>query len=247
MAKFPLHTSSIFGPDQWLAGWTDSTGPEFGSESSAEGRTSAVAELVEASELQAGAWAKQVHGSTILRVLEPGLAGEADGLWTDTPGLGVIGISADCPLILVGGRRPDHSQVCGFAHASWRSTVQGIAGKLVSELVKAGTVPSTLAAILCPSAGPCCYEVGPEVREKAIRKLGSDAGQFFRPSTDRWILDLWSANAAQLTASGISSDAIAIARECTICGPTRYPSYRREGALAGRFAAIIGFRRILSA
>ena len=37
------------------------------------------------------AWARQVHGPGVLEVAGPGLAGDADALWTATPGLGVVG------------------------------------------------------------------------------------------------------------------------------------------------------------
>ena len=241
-----LHSSPVFPRDEWSAGWTDSTGPDFRPEPESSAQAEAVATLVEAAGLEKAAWVKQVHGATVLRVDRSGLVGEADGLWTDTPGLAVVGRSADCPLILVGGRRSEGTRVCGFAHASWRSTVQGITGKLVSILTRSGVDPMTLTANICPSAGPCCYEVGPEVVEEATDRLGPEARRFFSPAADRWILDLWAANTAQLVAAGVSPDSIHNARVCTICGGSRYPSYRREGQRAGRFAAIIGRREVTS-
>ncbi|MBU8871710.1 MAG: polyphenol oxidase family protein [Gemmatimonadales bacterium] len=239
-----LHTSPVFPPGEWSAGWTDSGGPDFSPDPASTSQASVVTELVEAIGLEKAAWAKQVHGATIVRVSRPGLAGEADGLWTDIPGLGVIGRSADCPLVLVGGKRRDGSRVWGFTHASWRSTIQGITGKLVGLITDAGTDPTTLTATICPSAGPCCYEVGPEVLEAAVTLLGSEVRKFFHGAGTRWILDLWALNTAQLTAAGVSPGSIHIAGKCTICGGSRYPSYRRDGADAGRFAAIIGWNQL---
>ena len=242
MAESWLHLFPVFPTDKWSAGWTDSTGPDFRPDPGSSAQAEAAATLVVAAGLEAGAWARQVHGGTLLRADRPGLAGQADGLWTDVPGLGLIGRSADCPLVLVGGRRPDRSPIWGFAHASWRSTVRGITGRLVSQMTGAGADPATLSAIICPSAGPCCYEVGREVREEAQARLGSGALRFFRSAGDRWILDLWAANTAQLVTAGLSVDSIHPAGVCTICGGSTYPSYRRDGSTAGRFAGIIGWR-----
>jgi len=186
------------------------------------------------------AWVHQVHGGDVLRANGPGLVGDADGLWTDVPGLGVVGRGADCPLILVGGRRTDGSALWGFAHASWRSTVARVTATLMSRLEQAGLVPATARALICPSAGPCCYEVGPEVREAVRLSLGEEALAFFTPGGDRWRLDLWAANTAQLTEAGVPAAAITVTGHCTICGGDLYPSYRREGETAGRFAAFIG-------
>ena len=65
--------------------------------------------------------------------------------------------TADCvPLIVVDPERP----VLGMAHAGWRGTVQGIAGRLVAALVeRAGARADRLRAAIGPSIGPCCYEV----------------------------------------------------------------------------------------
>jgi copper oxidase (laccase) domain-containing protein len=82
--------------------------------------------------------------------------------------------------------------------------------------------------------------VGPEVREAARHSLGEEALAFFAPDGDRWRLDLWAANKAQLTEAGVPAAAITVTGHCTICGGGLYPSYRREGAAAGRFAAFIG-------
>lgn len=236
------HPAPGFPATGWAAGWTDSTGPDFRAEVTAPAHRAAVGALVREAGLQDAAWAQQVHGDRVLQVTGPGTAGEADALWTDRPELGVIGRSADCPLTLLGGRRADGSLLWGFAHASWRSTMAGISAKLALALLAAGAAPDSLTATICPSAGPCCYEVGPEVRTAALDALGDRAAGYFRPHADRWILDLWAANREQLEQEGVPAGAIRTAGICTICGGAKYPSYRREGRRAGRFAAIIGGR-----
>jgi YfiH family protein len=236
-----LQQAPLLTTDNWRHGWTTTQGPDFVGDPASEDHFACVKELVQGVGLEAGAWARQVHGGRVLQVSEAGFAGEADALWTDQPGLGVIGRSADCPLILVGGSRQDGSHVWGFAHASWRSTVKGITAGLILALTEAGANPAELRAVICPSAGPCCYEVGEEVRQAALESLGPGAAWFFMERTNGVVFDLWAANVAQLTAAGVSEDNIFNSRHCTICGGDRYPSYRRDGDKAGRFAAVIGF------
>lgn len=224
----------------WRHGWTTSDGPDFRHDPGTPAMAGAMAALARAAGLPAVAWVHQVHGGGVLRAAGPGLAGDADALWTDTPGLAVVGRGADCPLVLVGGRRADGAPLWGFAHASWRSTVARVTASLLGAMQAAGLRPETARALVCPSAGPCCYEVGGEVRDAARAGLGAGAAAYFAPHGDRWKLDLWAANGAQLEAAGVPASAIALSAHCTICGGDRYPSHRRDGERAGRFAAFIG-------
>lgn len=234
-----LHTDPALEAGHWRQGWTDVRGPDFAAPVASSAQATAVTELCRAVDLDNAAWAHQVHGGTVLQVDRPGLAGEADALWSIRPGLGVVGRSADCPLILIGGRQRHAGHVWGFAHASWRSTVQGITLQLVRQLSRLAD-PAGLTAVVCPSAGPCCYEVGPEVRRQAVAELGPEAGGFFQSLAGRLVFDLWAANRQQLIAGGVPADSVRSTSICTICGGDIWPSYRREGSAAGRFAAIIG-------
>lgn len=229
----------------WVAGWTDASGPDFGSPADSPEQAAQVDALAAATGLHQAAWVQQVHGGTVLRAGSGGCIGQADALWTDVPGLGVVGRSADCPLVLVGGSRGDGTALAGFAHASWRSTVAGITPALVGALLDAGAEPVSLRAQISPSAGPCCYEVRDDVRDAALERLGPGAAPFFTPRREAgpgsWILDLWSANLTQLMGCGVPPANIRTAGECTICND-RYFSYRRQGQAAGRFAALIGAR-----
>jgi YfiH family protein len=185
------------------------------------------------------AFLEQVHGDDVLVCEHGGCAGRADGLVTTVRGLALVGRSADCPIVLIAERR---GRAVGFAHASWRATVAGIVPAVVHRMIDLGCDPGDLVACIGPSAGPECYEVGEEVRAAAIEGIGPHAGIFFRPSAaGKYCFDLWQANADALARAGIPSRFIHIAGICTLCRNDLFPSHRREGDAAGRFAAVIGW------
>jgi hypothetical protein len=201
-------------------------------------RDAAARQVADALGLNGVAFCKQVHGNAVHRVDGPGLAGEGDALVTDTPGLGLMCFSADCPLVLVADST---GRAVGIAHASWRGTVNQVTTRLVEKLrAEFGCRPENLVAGISPSAGPCCYRVGAEVVDMAVRELGIMAERFFRVSGGKFIFDLWGANRQQLHVAGVPGDNITTAGVCTICHNQTYPSYRAEGDAAGRFVAAIG-------
>ncbi len=219
-------------------------GPAFGKVGTDKATAEAAEETARLLDMDATAWVHQVHGDTILQADRPGIAGQADGLVTDCPGLLIAGRSADCPIILVAGQRETSEPVVGFVHASWRSTVQGITSQLIRRLTEEMNVlPESLHAAIAPSAGPCCYEVGPEVREEALQKLGPVAADFFIPTNERWIFDLWAANQRQLHDGGVPDHQVENSRICTICQGGAFWSWRDQGEQAGRFAGVIGIRK----
>ena len=196
-------------------------------------------EVAQALGLRQSAYLDQVHGPDVVACTEGGCQGQADALFTTRPGLALMGKSADCPLVLVADRL---DRVVGFAHASWRSTVAGIVPSLIAEMLQNSECQACdLVACICPSAGPDCYEVGAEVREAALQRIGVRAQNFFKPSLQgKYFFDLWIANTDALLRSGLRQANVHVAGLCTICRNDLFPSYRREGSQAGRFVAAIG-------
>ncbi len=196
--------------------------------------------LARAIGLRDAAWLRQVHGATVVATNSGGFAGEGDALTTSAPGLGVVGFSADCPLLLAFGRGSEGRPAAGMAHASWRSTVRGIAGRMIASLRDDhGVAAADLTVCICPSAGPCCYEVGPEVRAEAVERIGPHAADFFPERDGGLYFDLWAAARDALERAGVPPGNIHPAGACTICGPKLYPSWRRDRT-SERFPAIIG-------
>jgi YfiH family protein len=178
---------------------------------------------------------KQVHGAHVLSAPWEGTP-EADAATASEAGL-ILGVeTADClPVLLVDPRR----QAVAAAHAGWRGTAAGVAGRAVQALVAAGSAPPDLLAALGPGIGPCCYEVGDELRTA----FGPHAEAFFRPGRRaRPHLDVRGANRWQLVEAGLRPQRIHDVDECTYCREDLYHSYRREGLGGGRMISFVGFR-----
>lgn len=101
----------------------------------------------------------QVHGDHVVRVGEPGPAGEADAMVSAVPGLPLAVFTADCLGVVitsVGG--------VGVAHAGWRGMAAEVLVKTLDVMRDNGMTP--VAAYAGPHIGPCCFEVGTEVAER---------------------------------------------------------------------------------
>jgi YfiH family protein len=194
-------------------------------------------QIAQALGLSGPAFLKQVHGGEAWTCRQGGLVGEGDALATDVKGLTLLGKGADCPIVLIADKR--HRAV-GFAHASWRATVAGIVPTVIRHMVDLGCRTRDLVACVAPSVGPQCYEVGPEVREAALNAIGSGAAAFFRPGpSGKDHFDLWLANIDALRQTGVPAESIHVAGLCTMCRNDLFPSHRREGEPAGRFASVV--------
>ena len=202
-----------------------------------EDRRASADKMAGALDLDGVAFSHQVHGSEVVHVDRGGPAGDADGLTTDVRRVGLMGLSADCPLILAADTA---GRAVGMAHASWRGTVKRIASELIVALGRYHDVGAgDVVACICPSAGPCCYQVGQDVVDAARKGMGARAEAFFAEREGRLYFDLWSANRDELIGAGVRPERIHLAEVCTICRNDLFPSYRVEGTRAGRFAAVI--------
>ncbi len=129
------------------------TGKADGNQRSGRARTSVAQQLGISPE-----WAtvRQVHGSTVVRVSAPGVAGEGDAIWTTESNLPVAVLTADCFGVVVGS-----SDAVGVAHAGWRGTDSSVVVELRNQMTEAGHPPAW--AAIGPGIQACCFEVGPEV------------------------------------------------------------------------------------
>ena len=178
---------------------------------------------------------RQVHGATVHAAPWTGLP-EGDAAVAVAPG-DLLGIeTADCLPVLLVDR---HRRAVAAAHAGWRGTAAGVARVALDRLLAGGSRPADILAALGPAIGPCCYEVGDELRREFP---GGDS--FFRPGPrGKPHLDVRAANRAQLTSAGLAAGNIHSIDDCTRCRADLYPSYRRDGRGAGRMVSYIGFAR----
>lgn len=167
----------------------------------------------------------QVHG-TFVRLVEelPEVADEgrprvhSDGQATALAGVGAMVLTADCLPVALGG-----PGAVAMLHAGWRGLAAGVLESgvaMMRELVG----DEEIVAVVGPGAGPCCYEVGPEVQAA----LGGAHLEGAR-------VDLRAIAHERLLAAGVAE--VRDVAACTICD-TRFFSHRREGARAGRQAAV---------
>lgn len=152
--------------------------------------------------------------------------GEADGMYTEQPGLLLSIATADCVPILLA--RADGRAVAAL-HAGWRGALAGIVERFVELLRERGDDPSRWLAALGPSAGPCCYEVGEEVIGQFCERYGM-ARESAAPRGRN--LDLARIVEQQVRRAGFA--AVSTCAECTMChrdhddAPFTFHSYRRD-------------------
>lgn len=166
----------------------------------------------------------QVHGCTVRivasmpeREAEVGELADADGQATSLPALGATVLAADCLPVVIASEG-----AVAMLHAGWRGLAGGVIERglaAVRELDGGEVV-----AVLGPCAGPCCYEVGPEVH--AALGTGVEA---------KAPADLRGIARSRLEQAGVGS--VTLLGGCTICDE-RFFSHRREGERAGRQAGV---------
>jgi purine-nucleoside/S-methyl-5'-thioadenosine phosphorylase / adenosine deaminase len=164
---------------------------------------------------------RQVHAATVNRA-EAGERGrEGDGLWTETAGLPMLKLTADClPVALA---RQNGNPGLALLHAGRLGLLEGILEAGVAALGG-----GRIAAAVGPGIGPCCYEVGEEIADAYRARFGQDA---LRGRN----LDLWTVADRVLRGAGV--ERVERVDVCTACN-TEFFSHRRDGGLTGRQGVI---------
>ena len=218
-----------------LAGFTDRTTPVPASPAEG-GRVEALRPALVALGLADApvAACHQVHGARVFRVEGPAWpAGDGDALVSTVRGLALVVRMADCVPILVAG-----THGVAAIHAGWRGTAAGVVRAAVEALAEAtGDPPRTFRAAVGPAVGPCCYPVGAEVVEGVSRVAPREV--VLVETGGRPGVDLRAAALHVLASLGVAGHVAVPA--CTACDP-RFHSWRRDGAAAGRQAALIALR-----
>jgi purine-nucleoside/S-methyl-5'-thioadenosine phosphorylase / adenosine deaminase len=209
---------------------------------------------------------RQFHSNVVVSVSAADAAREhpwrADGLMTDSLGLLLGVLTADCVPVLVADRK--RRAVAAF-HAGWRGTASRIVESGIGRMrLEFGSRPEDLVAAIGPAIGACCYAVGEDVlsafesqfayaRELFIEVYDADPVRIKYPMlflTQRapghspigpaLHVDLIEANRRQLLAAGLKPQAIQRIGGCTCCWPALFFSHRGSRGHAGRMMAVIG-------
>lgn len=173
------------------------------------------------------------HGSRVHAVAPEAIADIplADGLVTNTPGLALMALAADCaPVVLADVEQ----QVVGVVHCGWRGVVAGIIPAAVDKMVESGARAPSIAAVVGPAICRTCYVVDADCAKQIEAVSPESAG---RDADGSWHVDVAAAVSDSLTGLGIQVQRIA---ECTYTNPRLF-SYRRDHT-TGRHSGVVVLR-----
>lgn len=166
----------------------------------------------------------QIHSNQVF-VANQGISNnrpEADGIVSNTKGVAIGVVTADCGPILFADRK---NSVIGAAHAGWRGAFDGVLENTISAMEKLGAERSSISACLGPTISQTNYEVGPEFYARFLEK-NTEHSRYFTPSgkPEHYLYNLHAFIMECLEQSGVNSEDLGI---CTYAGDENYFSYRR--------------------
>ena len=183
---------------------------------------------------------------------------QGDAVITRRSGLLLAVQVADClPVLIVDQAK----RILAAVHAGWRGLLAGVVPKTLEAMQsRYASDPRHCLAVIGPSIGPCCYEVGRDVAipfEEAFpgrpqlwrnlrppgREVSGGAGLSGEPLEKRRMLDLPAACRCQLEAAGLPGSSVFSHPPCTSCHRDVFYSHRAEGGSTGRMLAAIGKTR----
>lgn len=175
----------------------------------------------------------QVHGAGV-QVVEDWRSSvwdpHVDGLVTAQTGVGLMVRAADCvPVLLADAGKG----VVGAAHAGRQGVAVGVVPATVAAMRRLGA--DDIVAWVGPHICGGCYEVPKDLRDEVTASVPSTW------SVTTWgtpALDLGAGVSAQLAEAGCEA---LVVEGCTREDP-RWHSFRRDGALSGRFAGLVWIR-----
>lgn len=187
-------------------------------------------QLREAAQLPAEPlWLEQVHGVDVVRHAEAEAGARADAAVAFEPGRVCAVMTADCLPVVVA----DRGGTCvAAAHAGWRGLLGGVLEATVAEL---GVAARDLHAWLGPAIGPEAFEVGAEVREAYVNRVGGSEACFALTGRGRYLADLYGLARLVLESAGVG--AVHGGGWCTHRDRERFYSFRRDG-VTGRMATL---------
>lgn len=167
----------------------------------------------------------QVHSPDVVvaRGAFPQERPKADAIVTDTPGLAIGAVSADCGPVLFAD---SEARVIGAAHAGWKGALTGVLENTIAAMESLGAARKRIVAVLGPSIGPENYEVGPEFVARFTEADGGNK-RYFAPSRNpgHAMFDLNRYTTDRLDRAGVTAGNL---DRCTYAREDLFYSYRRS-------------------
>ena len=166
----------------------------------------------------------QTHSADVLIAdnVWPHTPEKADSLVTQTQGLAIGIVTADCMPVLFSD---PEARVIGAAHAGWRGALAGVLENTLAKMARLGAKPANTRAALGPCLRQPNFEVGLDLLRAFTAKY-PESVRFFAPgkSDEKRQLDLAGFAAWRLQQAGVTQfDDL---DQCTLAAPDRYFSYR---------------------
>jgi polyphenol oxidase len=185
----------------------------------------------------------QVHSGDAVAIDAPIAADarpKADGVVTNTPGLVIGVLTADCAPVLFAD--PD-AGVVGAAHAGWRGAVGGVLEATVAEMEKLGARRNRIITAIGPSINQVSYEVGPDFEASLLESCANNAIFLAREKAgDKAHFDLPGYVEMRLKKAGVAE--VERQSPCTYANESILFSFRRsqhrsEGDYGRQISAIV--------
>jgi YfiH family protein len=176
---------------------------------------------------------------------------DADALATVEEGLPVGVYSADCTPILIAALDSHDKPLAVMAvHAGWRGTAQQIVAKSFADFHArlAGQGPLRFVAAIGPCISFESFEVSQDVIDAFPDALAQGIARPLREENGKpkYLFNLPGENERQLRNAATEASAdleLELLPFCTLREKEHLPSYRRDGAQAGRLLSYLSFRR----
>jgi copper oxidase (laccase) domain-containing protein len=203
----------------------DGQGGEFDLAGQGETFQANLQRLQKSLNLSACVWLRQAHGDQIVEAdpqAEPALA---DGLFTTTPGVGLLIRQADCQALVLAA-----PGLAANFHVGWRGNALNLPGRGLDFLCRRFNLrPWHFQAYLSPSLGPCCGE---------FINYRQELPKFMWPFQVQGLnFNLWAVTAWQLFRAGLPRANLRLSALCSKCQVGKFFSHRRQDK--GRFATIV--------
>ena len=153
-----------------------------------------------------------------------------DAIVTQTPGLAVGVLAADCAPVLLAD---PEARVVAAAHAGWRGAIDGVTDATIAKMIELGAKRERIVAAVGPCIGVAAYEVGPEFEARFLAHHPANYQFFERPRKDgkpsaKPHFDLTGYVVTRLRLGRIARvDAI---EACTFTNESEFFSFRRSQA-----------------